>query len=105
MIFVKFILYSISALIGILLVIFGYQIKFKRKTGLINDYKIKNIKDELGYTNWIGKSELIIGLVIIILSIVTGMLNRAMELVVLDIVLIITLIVLLISGDRKYREK
>lgn len=101
----KFILYSISALIGILLVIFGYQIKFKRKTGLINDYKIKNIKDELGYTNWIGKSELIIGLVIIILSIVTGMLNRAMELVVLDIVLIITLIVLLISGDRKYREK
>lgn len=101
----KFILYSISALIGILLVIFGYQIKFKRKTGLINDYKIKNIKDELGYTNWIGKSELIIGLVIIILSIVTGMLNRTMELVVLDIVLIITLIVLLISGDRKYREK
>lgn len=101
----KFILYSISALVGILLVIFGYQIKFKRKTGLINDYKIKNIKDELGYTNWIGKSELIIGLVIIILSIVTGMLNRAMELVVLDIVLIITLIVLLISGDRKYREK
>lgn len=105
MIFVEFILYSISAFIGILLVIFGYQIKFKRKTGLINDYKIKNIKDEVGYTNWIGKSELIIGLVIIILSIVAGVFNKAVELVVLDVVLIITLIVLLISGDRKYRKK
>lgn len=103
--FMKFMLYSISTFIGILLVIFGYQIKFKRNTGLINDYKIKNIKDEAGYTNWIGKSELIIGLVIIILSIIAGVINKAVELVALDGVLIITLIILLISGDRKYRNK
>ena len=102
--FVKFILYSISALIGILLVIFGYQIKFKRKTGLINDYKIKNIKNEAGYTNWVGKTELIIGVLVTLFTITGFIFNKVIGVVVLNTILIILLIILLIMGDKKYKK-
>ena len=37
-------LYIISGVLGISLIIIGYLIKYKKKTSLINDYKIKNIK-------------------------------------------------------------
>jgi len=35
--------YGISAIVGIMAIFFGYQIKFKRKTSLINDYIYKFI--------------------------------------------------------------
>lgn len=102
---VMWLLYAISGLVGVSLIIIGYLIKYKKKTSLINDYKIKNIRNEDGYISWIGKSEIIIGIVMTLLTIIAFIFNRGLELAALDGVLIITLIVLLISGDRKYKNK
>lgn len=97
-------LYIISGVVGISLIIIGYLIKYKKKTSLINDYKIKNIKNEEGYINWVGKTELIIGVLITLLTITGFIFNKVMGVVVLNTILIILLIILLTIGDKKYKK-
>lgn len=97
-------LYIISGVVGISLIIIGYLIKYKKKTSLINDYKIKNIKNEEGYINWVGKTELIIGVLITLLTITGFIFNKVMGVVVLNTILIILLIILLTMGDKKYEK-
>ncbi|MDU4890386.1 MAG: hypothetical protein E6344_10795 [Clostridium sp.] len=97
-------LYIISGVVGISLIIIGYLIKYKKKTSLINDYKIKNIKNEEGYINWVGKTELIIGVLITLLTITGFIFNKVMGVVVLNTILIILLIILLTMGDKKYKK-
>ena len=94
-------LYIISGVVGISLIIIGYLIKYKKKTSLINDYKIKN---EEGYINWVGKTELIIGVLITLLTITGFIFNKVMGVVVLNTILIILLIILLTMGDKKYKK-
>lgn len=96
--------YIISGVVGISLIIIGYLIKYKKKTSLINDYKIKNIKNEEGYINWVGKTELIIGVLITLLTITGFIFNKVMGVVVLNTILIILLIILLTMGDKKYKK-
>lgn len=98
------IFYGISFLAGVLLIVFGYLIKFKKKTNLINDYKVKNIKDEEGYINWVGKTELIIGVLVTLFTSTGFIFNKVIELVVLNTVLIILLIIFLTMGDKKYKN-
>lgn len=96
--------YGISFLAGVLLIVFGYLIKFKKKINLINDYKVKNIKDEEGYINWVGKTELIIGVLVTLFTSTGFIFNKVIELVVLNTVLIILLIIFLTMGDKKYKS-
>lgn len=92
----------INFIVGLLCILFGYQIKFMKRLDLINNYKSKNIEDEKSYANWIGFSELIIGFLYLIISIILLFTKSLVLSSIADLILLIILIILLVLGDKKF---
>jgi len=97
-------IWSIIIFIGVLLIGFGYKIKFEGKTHLINNYNNKKLKDKKAYANWIGSIELIIGIMMVILGLM-GFIIRSVKIIMsLHLGLTIILIILLIVGEIRYSK-
>lgn len=94
----------LNLIVGFLAIFFGYKIKFKKKSNLINDYKIKNISDKTAYLNWVGLVLLAFGFLIIIVAIVAFIIKSLIVMAIINSILIVTLIIFLILGDKKYRK-
>ncbi|PHS36145.1 MAG: hypothetical protein COA82_02390 [Alkaliphilus sp.] len=61
-------IFSIHAFSGMLLVIFGYLIKVKRKGSIINGYKESNYKDSDKYLDCIGTTLFLFGFIFIFVA-------------------------------------
>lgn len=94
----------LNLIVGALAIFFGYKIKFKKKSKLINDYKIKNIIDERSYLNWTGLVLLAFGILISIIALVAFISKSVLVVAIINPILIVALIILLIYGDKKYSK-
>lgn len=97
-------MYVFHILVGAFLIYLGYQVKIKKDLNLITNYRKKNIKNEKGYANWVGNSEMIAGVVLIISVIVTYFTKEIMIISATDWVLVVGLIVSLLVADKKYKK-
>ncbi|AYE33944.1 DUF3784 domain-containing protein [Clostridium septicum] len=97
-------MYVFHILVGVFLIYLGYQVKIKKDLNLITNYRKKNIKNEKGYANWIGNSEMIAGVVLIISAIATYFTKEIMIISATDWVLVVGLIVSLLVADKKYKK-
>lgn len=94
----------LNLIVGILAIFLGYKIKFKKKSNLINDYKIKNIRDKTAYLNWIGSVLVAFGFFIIITALVAFIIKSVIIAAIINAILIVTLIILLMFGEKKYSK-
>lgn len=92
----------INAILGILSIFLGYQIKFKKKSSFINNYNSKSITDEKSYLNWIGCLELTIGSLILLITLVGYIIKSVLLIAFMDVLLIVIFISLLVLVDKKY---
>ncbi|WP_027632298.1 hypothetical protein [Clostridium hydrogeniformans] len=95
----------INFILGFIFIFLGYEIKYNKRLDLINDLNIKNIADKLSYSKWIGFSELITGLLFLITSFIVFITKSILLGSAINVLLIVSLIILLIYGDRKYGTK
>ncbi len=94
----------LNIIAGILSVYFGYEIKVNRKLGFISDYKNKHIVNQNAYLNWIGTSELIFGILMLVVALVTIISKSNFFIVVVDAILAVIFVGSLLIGDGKYSE-
>lgn len=95
----------INFILGFIFIFLGYELKYNKRLDLINDLNIKNIADKLSYSKWIGFSELITGLLFLITSFIVFITKSILLGSAINVLLIVSLIILLIYGDRKYGTK
>jgi len=92
----------INSLIGLILAIFGYMIRFQGRLDLINGYKKGSAKDEEAYAFWMGNSQLFCGLALFSLGLLGFSTGNAAFLKWLDPAIILLLVVLLFVGEKRY---
>lgn len=94
----------LNIIAGILGLFFGYEIKVKKKVGLIGDYKNKHIINEKAYLNWVGSVELIVGILMLVVALGTIITKLNAVIVIADIVLGIVFVVMHLIADGKYSK-
>ena len=92
----------INSLIGLILAIFGYMIRFQGRLDLINGYKKGSAKDEEAYAFWMGNSQLFCGLALVSLGLISFASENDLFFIWLDPIVILVLIALLLVGERRY---
>lgn len=92
----------INSFVGLILAIFGYMIRFKGRLDLINAYKKGSVKDEESYALWMGNSQLFSGLALLALGLIGFLNGNALLLAWLNPIIILVLIGLLFTGEKKY---
>ncbi|MDO4535681.1 MAG: hypothetical protein Q4B63_07735 [Clostridium perfringens] len=92
----------LNIIAGILSVYFGYEIRFNRKLGFINDYKNKHIVNKNAYLNWVGTSELVFGVLMLVVALGTIISKSNLFIVITDIMLAVIFGCSLLIGDGKY---
>lgn len=94
----------LNIIAGILGLFFGYEIKVKKKIGLISDYKNKHIVNKDGYLNWVGSVEFIMGILMLVVALGTIITKLNAVIVIADIVLGIIFVAMHLIGDEKYSK-
>lgn len=97
-------LYAVHILGGAFLIYLGYQVKVKKDLNLITNYRKKNIKNESGYAKWIGNSEMIAGVAVIVAALVSYFAKNRTIISAADWILVVALITCLLIGDKKYKK-
>ena len=101
---INYILQGANIIAGILILLLGYNIKFKNRVELIKNYNPDSLKDEESYSNCLGIIKMIIGLTFILLGVVGFIVvNNIIISIILDVLLIIIFIALLLWSYKRYK--
>lgn len=92
----------INSVIGLILGVFGYMIRFQGRLDLINGYKKGSAKNEEAYAVWMGNSQLFCGLALISLGLAGFTSGNTVFLKWLDPMIILVLVALLFVGEKRY---